>query len=91
MLQLDLKRVSRFLEQKHQSALHLFTMQKGQERLLSLQGPRSFASRIKRHTQSSSNGREREERGGREEKSLLFHPTCSVMGTCPGESQENPV
>lgn len=56
MLQLDLKRVSRFLEQKHQSALHLFTMQKGQERHFSLQGPRSFASRIKRHTQSSSNG-----------------------------------
>lgn len=56
MLQLDLKRVSRFLEQKHQSALHLFTMQKGQEWLFSLQGPRSFASRIKRHTQSSSNG-----------------------------------
>lgn len=72
MLQLDLKRVSRFLEQKHQSALHLFTMQKGQEWLFSLQGPRSFASRIKRHTQSSSNGWRREERGGKEEKRRAF-------------------
>lgn len=53
MPQLDLKKS--FIVPRaeiHESALHLFTMQKGQKWLFSLQGLCSFSRRIKRHTQS---------------------------------------